>query len=311
MAAGAVFMLKRVPFLLALSLLALGCDTLPLPGKQQASAGSGQPAAAALPPAVQEGKALMDKGQLDEALAKLAELPDDPISLYYQGIIYVRKGMGAPLPETGFRPDDKNAAVLLERAIAAKPEFAAAHFTLAEVLAPYTLQRHAPGKRRPPRQPSPAPDDPDISPERVARAYQAAVQYDKTSRAPIDALIKFAREMKRPADADMAYREVLQRDKESAEPHLAYGDFLANEKKDRLKAIEQYQLALVWKPQDPTPQDRSCDVYIAWAQEHFDKSEWASADARLKDAQKFVTGLATPQALRIKELQGKLAAIRR
>ena len=304
-------MLKRVPLLLALSVLALGCDKPPLPGKQQTSSGSGQAATAALPPAVQEGKALMDKGQLDAALAKLQELPDDPIGLYYQGVINVRRGLAAPLPDTGFRAEDKQAAQLFERAITAKPEFAAAHFTLAEVLLPYTLQRHAPSKRKHPRQPSPAPDDPDVSPDRVARAYQAAVQYDKTSRAPIDALMKFAREMKRPDDADMAYREVLLRDKESAEPHMAYGDFLAKEKKDRLKAIEQYQLALVWKPQDPTPKDRICDVYVDWAQEHLDKGEFANADARLRDAQKFVTAKTTPQAERMRELQGKLAAIRR
>jgi len=146
----------------------------------------------------------------------------------------------------------------------------------------------------------------------ASRFWEPIRRWGVTSFNALGAMIPILmKQPERPDDADMAYREVLQRDKESAEPHLAYGDFLANEKKDRLKAIEQYQLALVWKPQDPTPQDRSCDVYIAWAQEHFDKSEWASADARLKDAQKFVTGLATPQALRIKELQGKLAAIRR
>ena len=304
-------MLKRVFLALALAVFALACDKLPLPGRRAASgSGSAEATNAPLPPGVQAGKALMDKGQLDEALAKLAELPDDPISLYYQGVIYVRKGMGTPLPETGFRPEDKNAAVLLERAIAAKPEFAAAHFTLAGVLVPYTLQRHAPGKR-PARGPSPAPDDPNISPERVARAYQAAVQYDKTSRAPIDALMKYAREMKRPDDADVAYRELLTRDKESAGPHIAYGDFLANEKKERLKAIEQYQLALVWAPQDPAPKDHALSVYVDWAQDHFDKGENASAEARLRDAQKWVTDPASPQAQRLRELQTKLAAIRR
>lgn len=302
-------MLKRVPSALALAVFALGCDKLPLPGKPQAP-GSAAPVIAAAPQAVQEGKALMDKGQLDAALAKLQELPDDPVSLYYQGIVYVRKGLAVPLPETGFRAEDKQAAQLLEKAVALKPEFAAAHFTLAEALVPYTLQRHAPAKRRPARQPSPAPDDPDISPDRVARAYQAAVQHDKTSRAPIDALFKFTREMKRPDYADMAYRELLARDKESAEPHIAYGDFLANEKKDRLKAIEQYQLALVWKPQDTSPKDKIGGVYVDWAQEHFDKGEWATAEARLLDARKFLSEQA-PQTQWMRELQAKLSKIRR
>jgi Tfp pilus assembly protein PilF len=137
------------------------------------------------------------------------------------------------------------------------------------------------------------------------------VQYDKTSRAPIEALMKFAREMKRPDDADAAYRELLVRDKESAGPHVAYGDFLASEKKERLKAIEQYQLALVWAPQDPEPKNHALGVYVDWAQEHFDKGENANAEARLRDAQKWVTDPSAPQAQRMRELQGKLAAIRR
>jgi tetratricopeptide (TPR) repeat protein len=303
-------MLKRASLPFALAAAVLGCDKLPLPGRQAAPPGPPPAGVSAVPLKVQEGTELMDKGQLDEALARLAELPDDPVSLYYQGVIYVRKGMGTPLPESGFRPEDKNAAILLERAIAAKPEFAAAHFTLAGVLLPYTEQRYGPGKRRPARQPA-APDDPDVSPERVARAYQAAVQHDKTSRAPIDALIKYAREMKRPDDADAAYRELLLRDKESAGPHMAYGDFLANEKKDRLKAFEQYQLALVWTPQDPAPKERIAVMYVTWAEEHFEKGEWANADARLRDAQKWVTDPSSATGVRFRELRDKLKAIRR
>lgn len=303
-------MQSRVVTLIALAALAVACDTLPLPGRQQSGGSSG----AALAPAVQQGKALLDEGQLDAALAKLQELPDDPVGLYYQGVIHVRKGSATPLPDTGFRDEDKLAVAALERAIAAKPEFAAAHFTLAEVLAPYTLKRYGPAasaRRRAPRQPSPEPDDPDITPERVARAYQAAVAHDTTSQAPIDALLRFAREMKRPDDAEPAYRAMLERDKESAAPHVAYGDFLYREKNDPMQAIDQYQLALVWKPQDSMPKDRICDIYLDMAEAHYSKREWATAEARLKDARKFVVTPGSPQDQRLKDLQGKLSAIRR
>ena len=307
-------MLKRASLALALCVAAAGCDKLPFPGRK-VDVGPPPAGVAEVPPKVQEGKALMDKGQLDEALAKLAELPDDPVSLYYQGMIYVRKGMATPLPETGYRPEDKNAAILLERAIAAKPEFAAAHFTLAGVLLPYTEQRYGPSRKKPARAAAaPAPDDPDVSPERVARAYQAAVKYDKTSQAPIDALLKFARDMKRPDDAEVVYRERLERQKEGAAPHMAYGDFLANEKKDRVKAIEQYQLALVWTPQDAVPnvpKERIGSTYLDWAEEHFEKGEWANAAARLKDSQKWVTDPASPAGQRLRALQTKLGEIRR
>jgi tetratricopeptide (TPR) repeat protein len=219
------------------------------------------------------------------------------------------------LPETGYRPEDKNAAILLERAIAAKPEFAAAHFALAGVLSPYAEQRHGPARKKPARAAAAAaPDDPDASPERVARAYQAAVKHDKSSRAPIDALIKWGREMKRPDDADMAYREMLEREKEGASAHITYADFLANEKKDRVRAIEEYKLALVWTPQDAVPnvpKQRIGDTYVEWAEEHFEKGEWANAAARLKDAEKWVTDPASATGQRQRVLQAKLAEIRR
>ena len=306
-------MFRRALSATALLILAIGCDKLPpFPGKQQATPAAAPVAAAPKP--IAEGKALMDQGQFDAALAKLQELPEDPAGLYYQALIHVRRGAATPLPEVGFRDEDKLAAQCFEKAIAAKPEFAGAHLGLAELLFPYA-KRHAappPGKRRGgPKPPTPAPDDPDVSPERVARAYQAAVANDKTSKTSLEALLRFAKEMKRPEAAEPVYLEMLARDKESAEPHIAYGDFLANEKKDRLKAIEQYQLALVWKPQDPLPKDKICDIYIDWAVEHFSKDENANAEARIKDAQKFVAGPDTPQAQRIRELQGKLAARRR
>lgn len=309
MTSRAACMLERSSLVAALALFALACDKLPLPGRKSAPDSGSQAASAGLPAAVQAAKSLMDQGQLDAALAKLQELPDDPVGLYYQGVIHVRKGLATPLPETGYRDEDKLAAQSLERAIAAKPEFAAAHFTLAELLLPYARLHHAPGKKRPARPPTPAPDDPDGSPERIARAYQAAVQHDKTSRAPIDALIKFSREMKRPDDADVAYPELLARDKEKSEPHVLYGDFLAKEKKDRLKAVEQYQLAIVWSPQDASLKDKIGETYVDWAQEHFDAGEWANADARLKDGQKFV-GPGSPHAERFKELQAKLKEVR-
>src|SRR5262245_58440405 len=129
-------MLKSALLVVALALLATACDKLPLPGRKPADsvASSSSAGTPAMAPAVRDGKALMDAGQLDGALAKLQELPDDPVSLYYQGVVHVRKGLAAPLPETGYRDEDKLAAQALERAIVAKPEFAAAHFTLAELL---------------------------------------------------------------------------------------------------------------------------------------------------------------------------------
>lgn len=290
----------------AILLLAVSCDRAPSAPAQ----GAAGPAAAQA--VVQEGKALLDQGQLDAALARLLQAPEEPVSLYYQGLVHVRKGLASPLPDRGFRDEDRLAVAALERAVAAKPEFAAAHFTLAEVLAPYALRPKArPAGRLRGAPASPAPADPEATPERVVQEYQAAIREDKTSRAPIDALIRFARASKRPEAAEPAYLEWLAREKESAAPHVAFADHLLAERKQPLRAIEQYELALIWKPDDAETKAKVCGIYLDMAQEHLAKREWAVADARLKDAQKFLTSGAAQQAQRAAELSAKLKAIRR
>jgi len=48
-----------------------------------------------LPSSVREGKALLESGQLDAALAELQKAPDDPDSLYYQGRVWAKKAESA------------------------------------------------------------------------------------------------------------------------------------------------------------------------------------------------------------------------
>ena len=74
-------MLQRASFAAALALFTLACDKLPLPGRKSAADTTSQAAAPGLPPAVAAAKSLMEQGQLDAALAKLQELPDDPIGI--------------------------------------------------------------------------------------------------------------------------------------------------------------------------------------------------------------------------------------
>ena len=47
---------------------------------------------------VRDGKALLDAGQLDGALAELQKAPADPDALYYQGLVWAKKAETAPLP---------------------------------------------------------------------------------------------------------------------------------------------------------------------------------------------------------------------
>ncbi|PYQ40103.1 MAG: hypothetical protein DMF77_19390, partial [Acidobacteria bacterium] len=207
-----------------------------------------------LPGAVRDGKALLESGQLDAALAELQKAPDDPDSLYYQGRVWAKKAESAPLPTPEpppnpvprgwqappppeFKPEEIQAAQLYEKAIAARPASAAPHLALGQLLAPHAAHQYALAEdaARHKKPAAPAPPLPiDAGVDRVIREYQAAMQADPTSPAPVEEIIRFGRRVGRLDAAEAGFKEMVRRKKEreTAEPLARYGDFLAEEKKD-------------------------------------------------------------------------------
>jgi hypothetical protein len=290
--------------------------------------------------AVREGKALVDAGQLDAALAKLQESPAEPDSLYYQGVVWARKAQSAPLPTPlpppsplpkdwepppapGFKPEEIQAAQLLEQAIALKPDHAPAHLALAELLGPHAARQvdlarqeeeraaARKGSRRASPSPVPTPSPPvDAGVDRVLRSYQMAVQGDPGLEAP-ESMIRFGARVGRLDAQEQGYQELVRRVKERPEPLVRYGDFLVGQKKDPAAAIEQYRQALIWKADDDATRSKIADIYLAMAQEHYGRQQFAMAEARLRDAQKWVTDRNSPQGRKLEDYLARLREIRR
>ncbi len=275
-----------------------------------------------------EARALIEQGQFDEALARL-QSSADPESLYLQGLAWARKAAKAPLPTPApgasaapeWKPEEIRAVDLLERAIEARPDLSGAHLALGQVLAPHALARGereaaaaAAAAHRRKGKPVEAPvvqvEGPDASPERVVREFQRAAQADPTSKVPVEALIAFAVQAGRLGDAESGFQELLKREREKPEPFVAYGDFLRERKRDADGAIAQYRQALMWRPDDDTTRGKIADIYITMARAHVDAREYATADARLREAEKYITDKASPQAQRLQEQQAFLAQIR-
>jgi tetratricopeptide (TPR) repeat protein len=286
-----------------------------------------------------EAQALLEQGKLDAALEKLQAAPASAESLYLQGAIWAKKSETAPLPTPPplteplprgaappaapeFKPEELTAIEFYEKAIAADAQLARAHLGLAEILAPHAIrsverasgrERNAPRRgARTARAPEPAasaPGGPDASPERVVREYRLAAQWDPAAKQPVEDLIVFCGRAGRLDDEDAAYQELLKRDREKSEPFVRYGDFL-RDRKNLEGAIAQYSQALIWKPDDDPTRGRIADIYIGIAADHFAQKEYATAQARLRDAQKWVTDKSSSQAQRIADLQSQLAQIR-
>jgi tetratricopeptide (TPR) repeat protein len=325
--------MKRMRPAIAL-LLMVGCHR-PAPEQPAAvpapsTAAVAQPSAAA---ATEKAMALIAAGQADEALAALPESAVDPETLALRGLAWAKKAELAPLPTPPpaspgakgpapqapeFKPEELQALESFERALTASAGHPLASLGLADLLAPHSLRRYAAaspkaGARRGKGGAGEgAPDaGPDFRPERVIQAYRAAIQGDPSAKGAVERLVDFATRVGRVDDVDQALQELLRRDKEKPEPLVRYGDFLLNQRKDALGAIEQYRQALIWRPDDSATRAKIADIYIAQAIDLYGKNQYAVSEARLLDAQKYVADPRSPQGLKIQDYMGKLKAIRR
>jgi hypothetical protein len=266
------------------------------------------PAAA---PVLEEARSLIARGDADGALSKLAAAtPQDADVLYLQGAAWAAKAETAPAG-AGLKSEEQQALSFFDRAAAANPNLALAHLGIAEILAPYALRAvvsSPPSRRGRPADATP-PVASEATPERVIQAYRRAAQADTTSIPIVDGWIDFTRKAGRLEEADAAFQELLRRDKENAAPFVRYGDFLAVEKKDGVAAIAQYAQALIWRPSDTEARAKIADIYLAEAQSHYDHKEYATAEARLADAKRYVDP-GTPQRQSYDAQTARLAALR-
>jgi hypothetical protein len=295
--------------------------------------GSGGDSAA--PDPLAEARELLQQGQADAALARL-QGASDPEALLLQGRAWAKKAEMAPLPTPPplasplprgaaapaapeFKFEELQAIDCFERAVAAKPELAAGHLALAELLGPHALARRheeaANPAHRPRRGAAPEPGmaalpGPDASPERVLREYRLAAQAGTSDKAAVDSWVLFATSVGQVEDADAAFQELLKREKEKAEPFVRYGDFLLVSKKDAMGAIAQYSQALMWKPDDEAVKAKIAEIYLGIAADHLAHQQYASGEARLKDAQKYIGDRASAQGMRLQDLQQQVAQIR-
>jgi tetratricopeptide (TPR) repeat protein len=300
--------------------------------EESAAPAIARPTAAGAP--AQETQALIERGQLDEALARLDAGSGDPDALALLGTIWAKKAESAPLPTPPplpspapkkatpppapeFKVEEITALGFLDKALAARPGHPGASLALAQLLAPHAIRRFdlEEAASRKPRKAQPAAaaatsGEPDYSPNRVGEVFKAAVAGSPTAGEPVEQLYQFATRVGRMDDAQWALEELLKRQKEKPEPLVRYGDFLRDQKKDPRAAIERYREALIWRPDDAETLAKIADIYIGEGIEFYGKNQWAVAQARLQEAQKYVKNPNSPQGLKIKDYLGKLAAIR-
>lgn len=282
----------------------------------------------------------LDAGDVDAAMARLDAADDSagPERFYLLGEAWAKKAESAPLPTPQpppegspkgapmllpeFKPEELKALSFFEKAAAAMPYDAHAQMGLADLLAPHARRRHDAALAAAAKKPTPhgkhaaaehplvvpAPGGPDISPERIIKAYRAAAAASAKDATALEALYTFAVAVERLDDADWARKEVIARDRENPAPLVRYGDFLASAKKMPEEAMAQYRQALLWSPDDKAIKSKIAEIYIAQGLAHYQQTEWALADVDYQNAAKWAD---PDQAQRIQHELDRLSQVRR
>jgi tetratricopeptide (TPR) repeat protein len=277
--------------LLIAPLVAIGCEQgggRPAPGRQ----------------ATEEAEVLVERGEYDAALARLGEARD-PESLSVLGRAWAGKARQAGRAGGGaLGPEETQALAFLEKAVEARPDLASAQLAIAELLAPHAVARPRDSRREG------AGAAPGVSVDRVIAAFGAAVQADPGDTKAVEELVEFALRVGRPAEAEAGYREWVRRDREDPEVLVRFGDFLAGPGEKPDEALGVYAQALIWNPDDEATRLKIAAIHLKAARELLEVSQYAAAEARLREARKYVGRGRSPQAAQLRALESRLADVR-
>jgi tetratricopeptide (TPR) repeat protein len=249
----------------------------------------------------------VDERRFDDAIARLGE-SNDPEALYLLGRAWAGKAQTAPVPTPApgsaapagslLKPEEQQALAFYERATAARPDHAGAHLATAQLLAPHALLgARAEGKA-------------DSSVDRVLRSFDDALQADPAGTVAVEEMIRFATAAGRVSAADGGFQELVRRRREDPDVLVRYGDFLAGPAGNADGALARYAQALIWRPDDTAIRLKMAEIHLAAASALLAKMQYAAAEARLRDARRFVVDPASPQAARLRELEGRIRDIR-
>jgi hypothetical protein len=284
---------------LAVALALTACQ-----GEKTAGPGAGADAFAG-------ARGLVEGGRFDEAIAALGEA-SDPEALYLLGRAWAGKAASAPVPTPApgsgqpaaalLKPEEERALDFYARAVALRPDHAAAHLATADLLAPHALALGRSGTA--------APGGAEPSIERVLRAYADAVASDLGGTEAVESLIRFATAAGRAREADAAFEELARRRREDPGVLVRHGDFLAGPGGDPERALARYAQALIWRPDDTATRLRMAAIHLDAARSLLGLQQYAAAEARLREARKHAVVPSSPEAARLRELEAHLRDIR-
>lgn len=297
------------PLLLAVLCCCLGglaCDRVTeLKDKLLGSSTSGND----VNPELEAIRAMYESGDYDGALQRIdtATTADPSLAeaFYYRGMCYLAKA-GEPDLDAPLSPEEVSSLEAFRRALSINPRHALSNMGVGDLYA-----RRVPAR---PRRGNAAedPEDPYV----LARAaYEQAVTIDP---ALPEAQHRFGLFLERMGDlerAELAYKAAA--DAAAVVPetapdyYVAYGKFLAGPA-DRLdEALDQFELAQMFRQDDLSIQQEMAMVHARIGIRHYDKQEYMLAQTELETAVGMFPDPNIPEAQKATETLNQLRSIRR
>jgi tetratricopeptide (TPR) repeat protein len=293
--------------LLGLALATQGCDRIQALKDQLV--GSPKPLEGGADPELEAVKNLYKGGRYDEALSTVAAViqanPGSAEAFYYKGLCHLARA-GEVDPNTPLSEEESSSLEAFERALSINPRHAPSAIGIGDL-----YNRRVPARRRA-RAASDDPQDPYVL---ASAAYEKAVGIDP--KLP-EAQQHYARFLERTGQLDLA-ESAYKASVEAAavvpeiapDYYLAYGRFLAGPR-DRLDAaLEQFQLAQVFRADDAEIQQEIAIVHSRVGIRHFEKQEYLLAEETLKKADSLFTDRSSPEAQKTTATLNELHSIRR
>lgn len=238
---------------------------------------------------------------LQQAAALLAERADSVDALYYQGRCLLDRA-GEPDDSTGpLGADEEAALTAFQRAMSLNPRHAPSSIGVGDL-----YRRRVRGV---------TPDDPESAYALARAAYERAVAIDPGLPEAHSRLGEFLTATGDLEGADQAYRSAAEAaatvPELAPDYYLAYGRFLAGPA-DRLdEAVDQFELARMFRQDDPSIQKELALAQARIGLRHFERQEFLLAQTALEEAVGMFPDTSIPEARPAVETLERLRSMRR
>ncbi|HEY7697291.1 MAG TPA: hypothetical protein VIE88_02695, partial [Vicinamibacteria bacterium] len=213
---------------------------------------------------------------------------------------------GEPNLKTPLSEEEASGLEAFERALSINPRHAPSAIGIGDL-----YSRRVPAKRRA-KSANEDPQDPYVL---AITSYEKAVTIDP--KLP-EAQLHYAKFLERVGQLDLAdgaYKASVEAaavvPEIAPDYYLAYGRFLSGPRDQLEAALEQFQLAAVFRQDDPRIQQEIAIVHSRLGLRHLEKQEYLLAEESLKKADGLFTDRSSPDAQKTAQALEQLRTIRR